>query len=64
MPALVPPRLEVVTDCRAVHTVRLGLDGELDEFPRGELLRRCLISKFEFSHALFLLHHLRARPAA
>ncbi len=59
MPALVAPWLEVITDRRAVHAVRLGLHRQLDEFPRGELLRRCLISKFEFSHALFLLPLVR-----
>src|ERR1700744_3247079 len=52
MPALVPPRLEVVADGCTVHAVRFGGDRQLDEFPRRELLRRCLVSKFEFSHAV------------
>ena len=50
MAALVPPRLEVVADRRAVHAVRFGGDRELDELARGELLRRRLVSEFEFSH--------------
>ncbi len=52
VPALVTPRLEVVADRCAVHAVRFGGDRQLDEFPRRELLRRRLISKFEFSHAV------------
>ena len=56
MAALVAPRLEVVADGRAVHAVRFGRHGQLDEFPRGELLRRRLVSEFQFSHASFLLH--------
>ena len=52
MPALMPPRLEVVADRRAVHAVRFGGDRQLDEFPRRELFRRRLISEFEFSHAV------------
>ena len=54
MPALVAPRLEVVADRRTVHAVLFGRDGQLDEFARGELLRRRLVSefqfRFEFSH--------------
>ena len=52
VPALVPPRLEVIADRCAVHAVRFGGDGQFDELPRRELLRRRLVSKFEFSHAV------------
>src|SRR5690606_13445866 len=48
--ALVTPRLEVIADRRAVHAVRFGLDAQFDELARGELLRRRLVSQFEFSH--------------
>lgn len=54
MPALVPPGLEVIAHRRAVHAVRLGLDGQLDELARGELFRRRLVSQLEFSHVTFL----------
>ena len=50
MTAFVPPRLEVIADRRAVHAVLFGRHGQLDEFPRRELLRRRLVSEFEFSH--------------
>ena len=60
MAALVPPRLEVVADGRTVHAVRLGRHGQLDEFPRGELFRRRLVSEFEFSH-VFVSTPLRTR---
>ena len=62
--ALVPPRLEVVADRRAVHAVLFGSDGQLDEFARRELLRRCLVSKFQFSHTSFLLHCLHSRDGS
>src|SRR5712671_6607373 len=64
MPALVAPRLEVVADRCAVHAVRFGGDRQLDEFPRRELLRRRLISKFEFSHAVVSTPPVGGRPAA
>ena len=51
---LVTPRLEVVADGRAVHAVLFGGDAELDEFTRGELLRRRLVSEFQFRHVSFL----------
>ena len=50
VPALVPPRLEVVADRGAVHAVRFGRHRQFDEFARGELLRRRLVSEFQFSH--------------
>ena len=50
MATIVAPRLEVVADSCAVHAVLFGSDGQLDEFPRGELLRRRLVSQFQFSH--------------
>src|SRR5271155_4901764 len=46
------PRLEMVADSCAVHTVRFGGDRQLDEFPRRELFRRRFVSQFEFSHAV------------
>ena len=46
MPALVAPRLEVVTDRRAVHAVLFGRHGQFDEFARGELFRRRLVPEF------------------
>ena len=49
---LVAPRLEVVADGGAVHAVLFGGDAELDEFSRGELLRRRLVSEFQFRHCL------------
>ena len=57
MATLVAPRLEVVADRRAVHAVRFGRDGQLDELTRRELLRRRLVSEFQV-HASFLLHPL------
>ena len=53
MAALVAPRLEVVADRRAVHAVRFGRHGQFDEFARGELLRRRLVSQFQFSHEFY-----------
>ena len=50
MAALVAPRLEVIADRRAVHAVLFSRNGQLDQFTRGELLRRRLVSEFEFSH--------------
>ena len=65
MPALVPPRLEVVTDGGAVHAVRFGGDSQFDELARCELFSGRFVSKFQFSHQLFLLLcTTRARPAA
>ena len=55
VPALVPPRLEVVTDGGAVHAVRLGGDSQFDELARCELFGRCFVSEFQFSHSFFLL---------
>ena len=55
MPALMPPRLEVVTDGCAVHTVPFGGDSQFDELARCELFGGCFISQFQFSHQLFLL---------
>ena len=49
--AFVPPRLEVVTDRRTVHPVRLGEHRQFDQLTRRELLRRRLVSQFQFSHA-------------
>ena len=53
MPALVPPRLEMIAHRGAVHAVRLGGHRQFDEFARGELLCRRLVSEFEFSHDFF-----------
>ena len=50
MAALVTPRLEVVADRCAVHAVLFGRHGQLDELARRELLRRRLVSQFQFSH--------------
>jgi hypothetical protein len=44
------PRLEMVTDRRTVHPVLFGRHSQLDELTRRELLRRRLVSEFEFSH--------------
>ena len=56
----------MIADGRAVHAVRLGLHGQFDELARGELLRRRLVSEFEFSHVSFLLlfAYTRGMPAA
>jgi glyoxylase-like metal-dependent hydrolase (beta-lactamase superfamily II) len=55
MPTLMTPRLEVVADGGTVHAVCLGGDRQLNEFARGELFSRCLVSQFQFSHVSFLL---------
>ena len=47
MPALVPPRLEVVARPDRLHAVALGRDGDLDELARGELLGGGLVSEGE-----------------
>ena len=46
MPALVPPRLEVVTDGGAVHPVCLGGDSKFDELARCELFGGRFVSEF------------------
>ena len=61
MPALVPPRLEMVTDGCTVHAVRFGSDRQLDELTRPELFRRRLVPQFEFSHLYSFVTHLSAR---
>jgi hypothetical protein len=63
VPALVTPRLEVIADGRAVHTVLFGRNGQLDEFARGKLLRRRLISQPELSHGSVLSREDRHWPA-
>ncbi|BBZ46100.1 hypothetical protein MPRM_33810 [Mycobacterium parmense] len=55
MAALVPPRLEMVTDGRAVHAVTFGGDSEFNELTRCELFSGSLVSQFQFSHESFLL---------
>ncbi|EUA89115.1 hypothetical protein I551_4406 [Mycobacterium ulcerans str. Harvey] len=50
MPTFVTPRLKVVADGGAVHAVRFGGRGKLDELTRRKLFGRCLVSEFQFSH--------------
>ena len=47
MPALVPPRLEVVAHGDALHAVLFRRDRDLDEFAGIELLGRRLVSEGE-----------------
>src|SRR6185312_2286044 len=63
MPALVTPRLEVITDRCAVHARRLSGHRQLNEFPRRELLRRRLISQPELSQGSVLSREDRQWPA-
>ena len=41
----VAPGLVMVADHDAVEPIALGLDGELHQLPRPELLGRCLVAK-------------------
>ena len=52
VPTFVAPRLEMVAHRRTIHAVLLREHAEFDQFPRRELLRRRLVSQFQFSHAL------------
>ena len=52
VPTLVAPRLKMVAHRRTVHTVRLSEHTEFHQFTRSELLRRRLVSQFQFSHRL------------
>jgi hypothetical protein len=55
MSALVPPRLEVVTDGRALHAVPFGGDSQFDELAWCELFSGRFVPEFQFSHQFFLL---------
>ena len=56
VPTLMPPRLEVIADRRAVHSVFLGEHAELDKFTGPELLGRRLVSQLQVRHGLVLPH--------